>query len=77
MDGDSRRVPIAAWCAAMLLFSPFAYLLSLGPMVMAANHFQWLDDTLEVYSFPAQTVYDVSPPPVQAALNWYVELWDE
>jgi hypothetical protein len=76
MDHDPRRPSVAAWCAALVLFSPFAYFLSLGPAVLAANHFEALENPLEIYVAPAQFVYLLSPQPVKSSLDWYVELWD-
>ena len=76
MDAEARRPSIAAWCAALVLFSPIAYFLSLGPAVLAANYFESLESPLEIYVAPAEFVYLRSPQPVKSSLDWYVELWD-
>ncbi len=76
MDHDPRRPSVAAWCAALVLLSPIAYFLSLGPAVLAANHFESLESPIEIYVAPAEYVYSVSPQPVQSSLEWYIGLWD-
>jgi hypothetical protein len=76
MEHDTRRPSVVAWCAALVLFSPIAYFLSLGPAVLAANHFEVLEDPLGIYVAPAQFVYTLSPQPVKSSVDWYVELWD-
>jgi hypothetical protein len=76
MEADARRPSVAAWCAALVLFSPVAYILSLGPAVLAANHFEALESPLEIYVAPAEFVYSRSPQPVKTSLDWYVGLWD-
>jgi hypothetical protein len=76
MEHDTRRPSLAAWCAALVLFSPIAYFLSLGPAVLAANHFESLENAVEIYIAPAQFLYNLSPQPVKSSLDCYVELWD-
>jgi hypothetical protein len=79
---SDERKPFWPWFVALLIGLPILYQLSLGPWVWILQH-HVLPAPVELllarmtptYAAPSNFVHDHAPSPVQAVMEWYMDLW--
>lgn len=69
-----RRSPLTVWLIAAALLSPFAYVLSTGPVIRAVKAGQLDHYAVAPFYWPLEWLANQLPP-VAAFFDWYLGLW--